>query len=114
LTEGLAFSSFALGVPALAPGLVVVADGFPFLAGLLSAPFSSGGASTTKRYLHLGQSILRPTSPISRMGTIASQLGQVCLKLTVVAMCELPPFAGQARDARLRLERFLHLRREEG
>ena len=56
-------------------------------AGSSAAPFPAG-SSTTKRYLHLGQSILRPMRLGSRTGTIASQLGHCCLKL-VAAMIEV-------------------------
>src|SRR5260370_15913821 len=46
-----------------------------------SASSSASGDSTTKRYLHLGQSILRPIRLLSLIGTCASQLGHCCLKL---------------------------------
>src|SRR3954469_21754176 len=55
------------------------------LAGFSSTSSSSGsGSSTTKRYLHLGQSIFLPIRPESRIGTIASQLGHCCLKLVLL------------------------------
>src|SRR5262249_34373698 len=60
-----------------------------FLSGLASSS-SPSGSSTTNRYLHFGQSILRPISPGSRIGTIASQLGHCCLKLVPVAMNRSP------------------------
>src|SRR5262249_48329213 len=82
-----------------------------FLDGLSSSSSSSAsgsGSSTTKRYLHLGQSILRPISPGSRIGTIASQLGHCCLKLVPVAMYELPhsvlsggPYLQRGTESRL-------------
>src|SRR5207249_1618867 len=58
-------------------------------AGSSAAPFPAG-SSTTKRYLHLGQSILRPMRLGSRTGTIASQLGHCCLKLVLVAINATP------------------------
>ncbi len=72
------------GLPLPGAGFLLVAadPDLPFLAGPASSSSSaSSGSSTTKRYLHLGQSIFRPTSLGSRIGTIASQLGHCCLKL---------------------------------
>ncbi len=106
--------SDAPGFPFL-PGARASEDGFipsAFLAFLLGAGVSLEdsssssplglpfGFSTTKRYLHLGQSILRPIRPGSRMGTIASQLGHCCLKLVVDAMKGSPPRQGPARTSR--------------
>src|SRR5262249_32649439 len=85
LAAGLPVTAADLPAP-LAAGLVVTAAAFPFLAGASSASSGSSGSSTTKRYLHLGQSILRPISFGSRIGTLASQLGQGTLKLVRVAM----------------------------
>src|SRR6266567_484743 len=78
-----------LVAPALAPGLA--AAFLPDLEGAASSGSSASGSSTTNRYLHLGQSILRPTRLGSRMGTIASQLGHCCLKLVLVAINGSPP-----------------------
>src|SRR5262249_14487104 len=47
---------------------------------VFGASSRSPGSSTTKRYLHLGQSTFFPTRLESLMGTIASQLGHCCLK----------------------------------
>src|SRR5207249_12117804 len=44
------------------------------------------GSSTTKRYLHLGQSTFLPIRLPSLIGTKASQLGHCCLKLALIAM----------------------------
>src|SRR5258708_2919519 len=52
----------------------------------MSPSSPSIGSSTTKRYLHFGQSIFLPISLGSRTGTIASQLGHCCLKFVVVAI----------------------------
>src|SRR4051812_10689380 len=80
----------AADLPPLAPGLAeglvaTLSLPFFFFAGASSTSSSSGpsaaGSSTTKRYLHLGQSIFLPISCGSRTGTIASQLGHICLKL---------------------------------
>src|SRR5258708_4828160 len=59
---------------------------FDLGASLSSAP---AGSSTMNRYLHLGQSILRPIKSGSRMGTNASQLGHCCLKAAALAMIEI-------------------------
>ena len=56
-----------------------------------SSSASVPGSSTTKRYLHLGQSIFFPTKWISRIGIQASQLGHCCLKLVIIAMIGSPP-----------------------
>src|SRR6478672_8544998 len=50
----------------------------------------SAGASTTNRYLHLGQSIFLPTREAFLMVTIASQLGHWTLN-PVVAAIRRPP-----------------------
>src|SRR5262245_55772386 len=82
-----------LGLPGAAlplVGFLVVtlagAPGLAFLAGLSSSSSPPLGSSTTKRYLHLGQSIFLPISWGLRIGTIASQLGHSCLNPVPVAM----------------------------
>src|SRR5260370_28533410 len=62
----------------LAPAATIPAF-LPPLAGVSFSAVSSAGSSTTKRYLHLGQSILRPIRPLSRIGTLVSQLGHCWL-----------------------------------
>src|SRR5262249_30385343 len=47
----------------------------------------SSGSSTTKRCLHLGQSIFRPIKFVSLIGTVASQRGHCCLKLVAAIVC---------------------------
>src|SRR5712692_296053 len=54
-----------------------------------SSSSSSTGSSTTKRYLHLGQSIFLPIKLSSLIVTIASQLGHCCLKLIFAAIFAL-------------------------
>src|SRR3989442_14844014 len=60
--------------------------GLPALTACLSR---SAGSSTTKRYLHLGQSIFFPIMPASLTGTRASQLGHCCLKAELMAITSL-------------------------
>src|SRR5437764_1325373 len=69
----------------------------PRLAAGRSSPVSPFGSSTTKRYLHFGQSILRPTRFGSRIGTIASQDGHWTLKLVLVAIRGLRSSVGGPR-----------------
>src|SRR5271163_729956 len=63
------------------------AFGFPFFFGVSttskpsSAAPSPSGFGTVKRYLHLGQSILRPMRLAPFTSTSASQLGHGVLKL---------------------------------
>src|SRR5262249_44359572 len=86
------FSPLASARPFLPFAVAPFLPALPFLAGASSSgspPVS--GFSTTKRYLHFGQSIFLPIRLGSRIGTIASQLGHCCLKLVVAAMDRSPP-----------------------
>src|SRR5262249_19287449 len=65
----------------------------------------------TKRYLHLGQSIFLPISCGSRTGTMASQLGHICLKLFGTVAILAPAFARCRTGRGVRTgqtERFIH------
>ena len=73
-------------LPAFFFGLAPRLASGPLRAGRSSASSSPLGSSTTKRYLHFGQSIRLPTRFGSRIGTSASQLGHWTLKLVLAAI----------------------------
>src|SRR5215213_10212705 len=60
----------------------------------------SAGASTTNRYLHLGQSIFLPTREAFLMVTIASQLGHWTLNPVVTAIRRPPRWTRRGRAGR--------------
>src|SRR5262245_26527817 len=85
-------SDLARALPALfLLATAVLPPAAPFRSAPPAAPSSSSpGASTTKRYLHFGQSIFFPMSEAFLMVTIASQLGHWTLN-PVVAAIRRPP-----------------------
>src|SRR5262249_29216762 len=62
---------------------------FDFGSSAFSSPATLPGSSTTKRYLHLGQSTFFPAMLASLIGTIASQLGHCCLNCVEEAIRNL-------------------------
>src|SRR5262249_6215317 len=73
---------FDLGDLTVSPDFALGPSGLVLTPDLLlssSSPARLPGSSTTKRYLHLGQSTFLPTRLGSLMGTMASQLGHCCL-----------------------------------
>src|SRR5437764_11670132 len=81
-----------LKIRTLLPPVFPLAAARPLPFGDGRSPASSAsplGSSTTKRYLHFGQSIFLPMRFGSRTGTDASQLGQATLKLVLAAIRHL-------------------------
>src|SRR5438445_6443906 len=90
---GLVDSSSSRILLFLAPGLafespLARASGLLLLS--VSPLSASPGSSTTKRYLHFGQSTFLPMRLLSLIGTCASQLGQGTLNWVDVAIENSP------------------------
>src|SRR5207237_295246 len=84
---GGAFLGFSSSISSRSSTTSSSSAGAAFLPPLMADVF---GSSTTKRYLHLGQSIFLPMRLGSLTSTPASHEGQGVLKLPVVAMmCHL-------------------------